>query len=130
MSLITNRSVPVTFRDRGVVGYMDGETFQTDRGPEHVMVMFKGFGVSTGILTFIVAYFRASKIKIFYKSDSIERIYEYDIMDFLTSQKDWIDKSTGKEDPQKFVSLEEQDWDEIKEGVPRYRKMVNESNAI
>jgi len=42
----------------------------------------------------------------------------------------WVDKTTdGKDDIQKFVSLEEQDWNEIKDGLPFFKKIKKIENG-
>lgn len=116
----TNR---VIFRNRDV-GSVEGDIYITERKPEHVMIKFHGFGVSTGVLEFVISEFDVKKIRILYKSPALSRVYEWDIMDFVLSKNRWIDTTTdGTEDVQKFVSLEEQDWSEIKEGLPFFQKI-------
>jgi hypothetical protein len=113
----------VIFRGRDT-GFIEGDVYITERKPEHVMIKFHGFGVSTGVLEFVISEFDVKKVRILYKSPALNRSYEYDIMTFLLSKKRWIDTTTdGNEDVQKFVSLEEQDWDEIKEGLPFFQKI-------
>lgn len=112
----------VIFRGRDV-GSMEGTTYVTERLPKHVMQMFTGFGVSTGVLEFVINQFGAKKVRIEYKSPALKKSYEYDIMSFVLSKKQWIDRTTdGRNDVQKFVSLEVQEWDEIKNGLPELKK--------
>lgn len=119
MSHTANR---VIFRGRDV-GHMENDIFVTERLPIHVMQMYKGFGVSTGVLEFVIDEFNAKKVRIEYKSPALKKSYEYDIMLFVLSKKQWIDRTTnGKPDVQKFVSLEEQDWSEIVAGLPELKK--------
>jgi len=120
----------VIFRGRDV-GHMDGDIFITERKPEHVMIKYKGFGVSIGVLDFVILQLGAKKIRFEYKNQTIKRIYEYDIMSFVLSDKQWIDKTTdGKEDVQKFVSLEEQDWSEIKDGLPYFARKKDADEPV
>jgi len=110
------------FRGRKV-GHIEGDTYVTKRLPHQVMVMYKGFGISSGVLSLITTDLAVKKVIIEYHSIALQRIYHFDIMDFLTSKKEWIDHTTdGVQDIQKFVSLEEQDWDEIKSGLPWFKK--------
>jgi len=119
----------VIFRGRDV-GYIDGDTYITERQPQHVMIKFKGFGVSTGVLEFVINNFSTKNVIIAYKSPALRKDYKYDIMAFVLSQKQWIDKTTdGKEDVQKFVSLEEQEWSEIKGGLP-WKKRDDAVNPV
>jgi len=112
----------VMFRNK-IVGDTENNIYITYRRPEHIMYMFKGFGISDSLLSFLIDQFDVKKIRILYRSPALNRTYEWDIMTFVLSKKIWIDKTTnGKEDVQKFVSLEEQDWEEIKEGLPIFQK--------
>jgi riboflavin synthase alpha subunit len=118
----------VNFRGRDV-GHVDGTTFITERRPEHVMIKFKGFGISMNLLEFLIKELGIIKVRIEYHSLTLNRVYEFPLLAFLTSENYWVDNTTdGKEDLQKFVSLEEQDWNEIKEGLPFFKKIKKNGN--
>jgi hypothetical protein len=109
----------VIFRGRDV-GYVDGNVYYTERHPQHVMQKFRAFGISVGVLDLVIGQLGVDTVKFLYKNGEYKKIFEYDIKRFLHSNQIFIDKTTdGKEDPQKFVTMEEQDWDEIKTGLPK-----------
>ena len=114
----------IFFKNRQI-GHREKDVFVTSRRPEHVMVKFKGFGISMAVLEFLIGQLKIKKVRVEYSSELLQRSYEFDILDFVTSKHKWTDKTTdGTDDLQKFVSLDEQDWSEICNGLPFFQKQA------
>ena len=103
IEMIKNRfNQPVGFIKQDRNG---GNIFVTNRRPEHFMKIYRGFGISTGILSYL-SLRRVDRVLINYMREcgTIEQ-YVVPLHDFLISEKVWTHTVGGVDDPQKFVSI-------------------------
>lgn len=99
-------------KNEKIVGHTFGDTYYTDRKPEHIMRKFGAFGISENILDELIKLKIKFILITYYGVKGIVK-YKTTLAKFVNSDKINIDVRMGEKDLQRFVSIK--DMEEIKD---------------